>query len=483
METAWPYLRLRACEVTSNAPSAGEPRLISSRPTFLYNDEALTPFEPDRNPATMSCSGCGGFYYCGREHQEMHWSDLDHHESCERTKKQVARTQELREDIITAFDWGRLATEMLDENVYTRCSLLQRLGAHQKFGFRRECPCLAKVPFGVHELRRDETEDELKERVARKLRGLLGWVAKRREEEMEESEKRVRKMKPPPENWEGMIKYRLKGLTNSRWSGSEYPEYFCSEEPFAMYAQTAATIDYALRKLANFGSRHSFRNGRFVTVDVLGAEKEIDQLSTTCAALHWLHCIDNEGNMVAPRGIHLNFVGPEVPCDWKLIDPHLDHVKLNFEAYPTRGYKPGGFYPGVVSAHLHKGLYHDVRMDDSGGGIRMIFMPNAGIAAFTSWQPTLRMIVKRVGDTSVIITDYTEEAAQMGIKELKKLVLREKVADAWEFLEVRVNPYRQPVSCKTGDNALPSYANGFIFGMIPRKPKPPKVINLDSDSE
>ena len=63
---------------------------------------------PDRNPATMSRSGCGGLYYCSREHQEMHWSDLDHNESCERTKKQVARTQELREDIIIfAFDWGR----------------------------------------------------------------------------------------------------------------------------------------------------------------------------------------------------------------------------------------------------------------------------------------------------------------------------------------------------------------------------------------
>ena len=59
---------------------------------FVNNDEALTPLEPDRIPATMSCSGCGGFYYCGREHQEMHWSDLDHNESCERTKKQVART-------------------------------------------------------------------------------------------------------------------------------------------------------------------------------------------------------------------------------------------------------------------------------------------------------------------------------------------------------------------------------------------------------
>jgi hypothetical protein len=487
VEAAWRYLRLRACEVTSNAPSAGEPRrIIPSRPTFFVNnDEALTPLEPDRNPATMSCSGCGGFYYCGREHQEMHWSDLDHHESCERTKKQVARTQELRQDIITAFDWGRLATEMLDENVHTRCSLLHRLGAHQKFGFRRECPCLAKVPFGVLELRRDETEDVLKKRVARELRGLLGWVAKHRDEEMEESMKRVRKMKPPPENWEGMIKYRLKGLINSRWYDSEYPEYFRSDLPFAMYSHTAATIDYALRKLANFGSRHSFRNDRFVTVDVLGVEKEIDQLSTTCAALQWLHCIDDEGNMVAPRGIHLNFVGPEVPCDWKLIEPHPDYVKLNFEAYPERGYKPG-YYPGVVSTHLHKGLYHDLRTDyflSPGDGIRMIFMPNAGIAAFTSWQPTLRTIVRRVGDTSVIITDYTEEAANMGMKELKKTVLREKLADAWEFLEVQVNPYRQPVSCKTSDNALPSYANGFIFGMIPRKPKPPKVINLDSDSE
>ena len=179
--------------------------------------------------------------------------------------------------------------------------------------------------------------------------------------------KRVRKMKPPPENWEGMIKYRLKGLINSRWYDSEYPEYFRSDLPFAMYSHTAATIDYALRKLANFGSRHSFRNDRFVTVDVLGVEKEIDQLETTCAALQWLHCIDDEGNMVAQRGIHLNFVGPEVPCDWKLIEPHQDYVKLNFEAYPKRGYffgyKPG-YYPGVVSTRLHKGLYHDLRTDD-----------------------------------------------------------------------------------------------------------------------
>ena len=93
-------------------------------------------------------------------------------------------------------------------------------------------------------------------------------------------------------------------------------------------------------------------------------------------------------------------------------------------------------------------------------------MPNAGIAAFTSWEPTLKMLVNEYRPV-VIITDYTEEAANMGLKELKKMVLREKAAARWNFLEVQVNPYRQPVSCKGADNAMPSYANGFIFGMIP----------------
>jgi hypothetical protein len=47
---------------------------------------------------------------------------------------------------------------------------------------------------------------------------------------MEESMKRVREMKPPPENWEGMIEYRLEGLAIKRKHGSEYSEYFRSED-------------------------------------------------------------------------------------------------------------------------------------------------------------------------------------------------------------------------------------------------------------
>ena len=124
---------------------------------------------------------------------------------------------------------------------------------------------------------------------------------------------------------------------------------------------------------------------------------------------------------------------------------------------------------------MYRGLYHEVKGTISSHAYawlensphRLVFMPNAGIAAFTSWEPTLKMLVYDRFGPVVIITDYTEEAANMGLKELKKMVLREKAAARWNFLEVQVNPYRQPVSCKGADNAMPSYANGFIFGMIP----------------
>ena len=118
-----------------------------------------------------------------------------------------------------------------------------------------------------------------------------------------------------------MIKYRLEGLTYKRERGSN------TLLVFARRNRLRCTRTPPPPSITHCGSWPILVAGivlgtiAVVTVDVLGAEKEVDQLSTTCAALHWLHCIDNEGNIVAPRGMHLNFVGPEVPCDWKLIDP------------------------------------------------------------------------------------------------------------------------------------------------------------------
>jgi len=405
----------------------------------------------------------------------MHWSDFDHHESCERTKKQVARTQELREDIFSAFDWGRLSTEMIDENVHTRCTLLEKLGVHNANGYRRECPCHAKTPFGklppVADTRRPPGEDP----VTSWSRGLdeANWQAYRLQKWLHDTvpnsiDACVRELrKPLPENWDVMMSCRLKALVEQQDGPFKIPE-FAPKYPTPITLHTAATIDYAVRQLADFRLRSSDDGPeRGVFVDVLGAEKEVDQLEQTIIALHWLHYIDRlilahrTGVFVDPPFLHLNLIGPEVPLN--LIGPEVP-----FDAYKSGAYS--------ITAHMYRGLYHEVKGTISSHAYarknlrlsphRLVFMPNAGIAAFTSWEPTLKMLVNEYGPV-VIITDYTEEAANMGLKELKKMVLREKAAARWKFLEVQVNPYRQPVSCKGADNAMPSYANGFIFGMIP----------------
>ena len=433
----------------------------------------------------MSCGGCAGFYYCDRAHQEMHWSNFDHHESCERTKKQVARTQELREDIFSAFDWGRLSTEMIDENVHTRCTLLEKLGVHNQNEYRRECPCHAKTPFGklppVADTRCPPTQRGGTHsgrwfcgllKANRQSYALQQWL---RERVPNSTDAYVRESrKPLSENWDVMMSCRLKALVEEQDGPFKIPE-FAPKYPTPITLHTAATIDYAVRQLADFRGRPSDGGPeRRVDVDVLGAEKEVDQLERTIIALHWLRYIDG---LIAPkkRGfvyppLHLNLIGPEVPFD---------------ATYDRDSFKSDWARRNPVTVHMYRGLYHEVkeriaynpfeRNDFRRDPHRLVFMPNAGIAAFTSWEPTLKMLVNDVGETRrsgstqpvVVITDYTEEAANMGLKELKKMVLREKVAARWNFLEVRVNPYRQPVSCKGADNAMPSYANGFIFGMIP----------------
>ena len=203
----------------------------------------------------MSCGGCAGFYYCDRAHQEMHWSDFDHHESCERTKKQVARTQELREDIFSAFDWGRLSTEMIDENVHTRCTLLEKLGVHNANEYRRECPCHAKTPFGklppVADTRCPPGEDPAVswsrglDEANWQVYKLVTWLRQRDPNSIDDCVRELRKHLP--ENWDVMMSCRLKALVEQQDGPFKIPE-FALKYPTPITLHTAATIDYAVRR-------------------------------------------------------------------------------------------------------------------------------------------------------------------------------------------------------------------------------------------
>uniref|UniRef100_A0A0D3GQZ5 Mitochondrial splicing suppressor 51-like C-terminal domain-containing protein n=1 Tax=Oryza barthii TaxID=65489 RepID=A0A0D3GQZ5_9ORYZ len=87
----------------------------------------------------------------------------------------------------------------------------------------------------------------------------------------------------------------------------------------------------------------------------------------------------------------------------------------------------------------------------------LIVAPNAGIAAYPSWIPTIE-IIRKVG-IPAIFTDFCEEAAHLAsscITSITGQPLR---------VPIQVNPFRQPVAVDNSALCLPCYSNCFVFGM------------------
>lgn len=81
----------------------------------------------------------------------------------------------------------------------------------------------------------------------------------------------------------------------------------------------------------------------------------------------------------------------------------------------------------------------------------------AGLAAYSSWAPTLRNLPPGV---PAIFTDYCEEAA------LRAAVMATALTGALLAMPVSANPFRRPASSQGRDNALPSFSNGFMFALV-----------------
>ncbi|URD90633.1 MYND finger [Musa troglodytarum] len=87
----------------------------------------------------------------------------------------------------------------------------------------------------------------------------------------------------------------------------------------------------------------------------------------------------------------------------------------------------------------------------------LIIAPNAGVAAYSSWSPTIELI-KEMG-IPAIFTDFCEEAANLAadcISTVTSLPLR---------LPIQINPFRQPMVVEDSALYLPCYSNCFLFGM------------------
>eukprot|EP00898_Chlorokybus_atmophyticus_P006717 jgi/Chlat1/7046/Chrsp56S06717 len=180
---------------------------------------------------------------------------------------------------------------------------------------------------------------------------------------------------------------------------------------------------------------HLARARRDCVVHYLGPERELDQWAVF-SDLHY---------MLPALKLHIHMIGPSVPA------------QKNGVTVLSVGNSDDNI-SGCLLITVHHGLYQNAVSQPQLQQTRadLIIACNAGIPAYTSWLPALKVISAQ--SAPFVVTDYCEEAAVMAqrILEANGLQVSQPVC---------VNPFRKPFSHRQHDNALPSYSNGFVFGV------------------
>ncbi|GLT74268.1 hypothetical protein SLA2020_460740 [Shorea laevis] len=362
-------------------------------------------------PARRRCARCGAVSYCSVSHQISHWKD--HKEECERLEQQMKRVDELND---FPFTFSEEATLRISEKEGSRCSFLNERGIHGVGMWKCECTCGA--PSASLDYARFESNSWDLSNSLCPCRG---------------------------------PSYRLsKELRN--WK--EYYEWRCIplHSPVALLLHWPLTIYYAIQ-VAGLSSLTSEISKLFI--HYLGPEKELLQLA-----------VFGELQALFPGvQVHIDLIGPAIP-------EHRDGEKIDIwnyahciesdcdcksESKNISWSMDTGTTSGVM-LRFHRGFYHDCFRDIVKDSLpHLVIAPNAGIAAFSSWLPTLELL-KEI-NVPTVFTDYCEEACQLAshcINASTSCHLR---------LPIQLNPFRQPMVVEDSPLFLPCYSNCFLFAI------------------
>lgn len=96
------------------------------------------------------------------------------------------------------------------------------------------------------------------------------------------------------------------------------------------------------------------------------------------------------------------------------------------------------------------------KIDASGSNKTILaFLPNAGLAAYPQWIPTMRLLISLA--VPFLVSDYNEEALELSLR----VLVEQCGVDKTRISEIKLNPFREPVKRNHGGVALPSCSNGF----------------------
>ncbi|CAI0627570.1 unnamed protein product [Linum tenue] len=112
----------------------------------------------------------------------------------------------------------------------------------------------------------------------------------------------------------------------------------------------------------------------------------------------------------------------------------------------------------AVTLRLRKGFYHDRYRDITEDSFpHLVVAPNAGIAAYPSWLPTIELIKEM--NIPAVFSDYCEEACHLAARCIHSVTGRPI------RIPIQLNPFRQPLVVENSPLFIPCYPNCFLFGI------------------
>ncbi|KAL7091578.1 hypothetical protein ACP275_12G114000 [Erythranthe tilingii] len=360
---------------------------------------------PCGGPPSRLCHRCRAVAYCSLSHQVSHRTA--HKRECERLEQQMKRSGVLND---FPFTFTQTATQIQE----TTCSFLTGHGIHQLGMWMCECSCGVSSSF-------DNLRLTNRWNLPSELCPCKGPSS------------------PKPEcmsTWKDYYEWRCIPFSS--------PAALLLHWPLTIYwAIQLATIKNLLPQISNE-----------LRIHYLGPEKELLQLAVFGELQALFPGVD----------VHIDLIGPAIPHlrDGEKTDLYTYaqcnepdcECKSTFESHIER---KTNCRSSAITVQLHAGFYHDCYRElikDSSPHI--IIAPNAGIAAYTSWLPTLEVI--REMKVPVVFSDYCEEASHLAAACITS------VTGAPPTIQIQINPFRQPIRVEESVLHFPCYSNCFLFG-------------------
>ncbi|KAH6770724.1 zinc ion binding protein [Perilla frutescens var. hirtella] len=363
---------------------------------------------PCCGPPVRRCQRCQAVAYCSLAHQVSHRSA--HKRECERLEQQM-KCADILNDF--PFTFTREATQIQG----SRCSFLIRHGIHHIGMWMCECSC-GGVSANSFDSRRLISSWNLPSELC-PCRGPSS---------------------PIPEcltTWKDYYEWRCLPLYS--------PAALLLHWPLTIYrAIQLATLESLLPEISNE-----------LRIHYLGPERELLQLT-----------VFGELRALLPGvKVHIDLVGPAIPQvrDGEKIDL-CTYAQCNDMGcgcqYSADGYQERikTCHSSAITLRLHAGCYHnqyEELLQDSFPHI--VIAPNAGVAAYTSWLPTLEVIKEL--QVPAVFSDYCEEACHLAAS-----CVRSVTGNA-PRIRIQMNPFRHPLCVEEGALYLPCYSNCFLFGL------------------